>query len=169
MDNLFAMETESAGMQVLESSFIIATSKNIETIKSRQEFLLQRIEDLKEKQRNSQYSACVQLITENYKAMYSNRPLQDYQLSILSNPNGFDISKFYSDSLLNAMKRYCTEQTEEISAMKKETAKLKRSAKVLEVIGVAKNELKSKCSTASAYSTSLAEMINLESGFNKVT
>ena len=167
MDNFFTIEMQSAGMQVLESSYIIATSKNIETIKSRHEFLLERIARLKQGQSNSQYSACVQLTTEHYKTMYYDRPLQDYQLTILSNPNGFDLNNFYCNSLVNAMKRFCGEQTAEINAMKKETAKAKRAAKVLETIKTTKKELQIKCSTASSYSTALAELENLENTFNK--
>jgi hypothetical protein len=130
MDSIYSMQMQSAGMQVLESSYIIATSKNIDTIKSRYEFLIERTLSLKEGQNNPQYSSCVQLVTDRYKELYYDRPLQDYQLSILSNPNSFDISNFYCNSLVNTIKRFCTEQTEEINAMKKETAKVKRSAKV---------------------------------------
>lgn len=167
MDNFFVIEMQSAGMQVLESSYIIATSKNIETIKSRHEFLLERIASLKQGQSNPQYSAGVQLATEHYKTMYYDRPLQDYQLTILSNPNGFDLNNFYCNSLVNAMKRFCGEQTTEINAMKKETAKSKRAAKAFETIKTTKYELQIKCSTASSYSTALTELENLESIFNK--
>jgi hypothetical protein len=120
---LFFIEMQSAGMHVLESSYIIATSKNIDTIKSRYEFLLERTVSLKEGQSNPQYSSCVQLATDRYQKLYYDRPLQDYQLSILSNPNGFEISKFYCNSLVNAMKRFCAEQTEEINAMKRKQQK----------------------------------------------
>ena len=167
MDNFFAIEMQSAGIQVLESSYIIATSKNIETIKSRHDFLLQRVAALRQGQSNSQYSACVQLTTDHYKSMYYDRPLQDYQLAILSNPNSFDLNNFYCNSLVNAMKRFCGEQTEEISAMKKETAKTKRAAKVLETLTTTKNELQTKCSTAASYPAALSELENLIITFNK--
>ena len=167
MDNFFAIEMQSAGIQVLESSYIIGTSKNIETIKSRHDFLLQRLASLKQGQSNSQYSACVNLTTEHYKTMYYDRPLQDYQLAILSNPNGFDTNNFYCNSLVNAMKRFCGEQAEEINAMKKETAKAKRAAKVLETIMTTQTELQTKCSTASSFSTALTELQNLQITFNK--
>jgi len=165
MDNFFAIEMQSAGIQVLESSYIIGTSKNIETIKSRHDFLLQRLQSLKQGQSNSQYSACVGLTTEHYKTMYYDRPLQDYQLAIVSNPNGFDTNNFYCNSLVNAMKRFCAEQSEEINAMKKETAKAKRADKVLATIGIAKTELHAKCSTAVGYPTALTELENLETTF----
>lgn len=167
MDNLFLIEIQSAGMQVLESSYIIASSKNIDTIISRRDFLLERTSSLKQGQSNPQYLSCVQLATERYKELYYDRPLQDYQLAILSNPNIFDLNNFYCSSLVNAMKRFCIEQVGEINGMKKEGAKLKRTAKTLEIIRKAKNELQIKCSTASSYSMALAEMEQLESTFNK--
>jgi len=166
MDNFFAIEMQSAGIQVLESSYIIATSKNIETIKSRHDFLLQRLQSLKQGQSNSLYSACVNLTTEHYKTMYYDRPLQDYQLAILANPNRFDMNNFYCNSLVSSMKRFCEEQTEEINAMKKETAKVKRATKVLETIKTTKTELQAKCSTASSYSTALTELETLEATLN---
>lgn len=167
MDNFFLIEMQSAGMQVLESSYIIASSKNIDTIISRYAFLLERTTSLKQGQHNSLYSSCVQLATDRYKELYYDRPLQDYQLSILSNPTGFDMGSFYCNSLVNAMKRFCGEQKEEINAMKKENAKTKRSAKVLETISKTKTELQTKCSAATSYSTALDELDNLETNFNK--
>jgi hypothetical protein len=168
MENFFVIEMQSTGIQVLESFFIIATSKKIETIISRHDFLLQRLQILKKGQSNPQYSPCAKLTAEHYKMMYYDRPLQDYQLAVLSNPNGFDLSNFYCSSLVNAMKRFCGEQTKEISDMKKETAKIKRAAKVLETIKTTKTELQAKCSSASSYSTALIELENLETPY-KIT
>jgi hypothetical protein len=62
---------------------------------NRYDFLLQRLQNLKQGQSNPQSSACVNLATKHYKTMYYNRPLQDYQLAILTNPNSFDTMSFY--------------------------------------------------------------------------
>lgn len=124
----------------METVYILATSKNIDTIKSRHEFLLATIDTFKQGQSNSQYSAYIQQAVDNYKKAYYDRPPQEYQLAILSNSNSFDLHNFYCNSLVNAMKRFCGEQTEEINAMKKETAKTKRAGKVLETIKTTKNE-----------------------------
>ena len=167
MDSFFSIEMQSAGTQVLESAYILATSKNIETIKGRYAFLLERIASLRQGQSNSQYSSCVQSTIENYKRMYYDRPLQDYQLAALSNPNSFDTANFYCASLANAMKRFCDEQAVEISEMKKETAKTKRAVKVSETIKIAKAELQAKCGTANSYPSALKELEILENTFNK--
>ena len=167
MDDIFSSQMQSIGIQVLESSYIIASSKNIDTIISRYEFLLVRTATLKQEQNNPAYSSCAQLVTDRYKELYYDRPLQDYQLSILSNPTGFDIGGFYCNSIVNAMKRFCGEQIEDINGMKKENAKIKRSAKVLETISKTKTELQTKCSAVTSYSTALNELNNLETTFNK--
>ncbi|MFC2093844.1 hypothetical protein ACFLSV_08085 [Bacteroidota bacterium] len=151
----------------METLYIIGTSKNIETIKSRYNFLLTIIDTLKHGQNNPQYSTYIQMALDRYKTMYNDRPPKDYQLAILSNPNSFDLNNFYCNSLVSTMKRFCGEQAKEINKMKRETAKVKRSAKVLETIRISKNELQTKCSTTSSYSTALAELEKLESTLNK--
>ncbi len=183
MDNFYSMDIQRAGMQALETAYIIATSKNIETIKSRYSFLLtvsempqeqfvtinpilSVLDTLKKGQSNPDYTTYIQMACESYTASYYDRPLQDYQLNLVSNPNSFDLNNFYCNSLVNAMKRFCGEQKEEINAMKKEAAKAKRAAKVLDTISTTKTELQSKCSTAPSYSNALSELQNLETNFN---
>src|SRR2546428_4942879 len=107
------LEMQSAGVQVLESCYIIATSKNIDTIKGRYAFLLQRISNLKNGQGSSQYPSFTQLMRQQYESMYFDRPLRNYQLAIISNPNGFDLNDFYCNSILSAMQRFCADQVEE--------------------------------------------------------
>ena len=135
MDDFFAMDIRRAGIQVMETVYIIGTSKNIETIKSRHDFLLTIIDTLKQGQNNSQYSVYIQAAIDYYKSLYYDRPPQDYQLAILSNPNDFDLNDFYRKALVNAMKRFCGEQENEINALKKENAKVKRKAKIIEAVG----------------------------------
>lgn len=168
MDSLFEIEIQSAGMQVLESSYIIATSKNMETIKSRFDFLSKRIESLKLAQNNSQYLTSIQLPTENYQALYHDRPIQEYQYMILTNPQGFELIDFYCRSLLNGMKRFCEEQRQEINEMKKNAAKIKRTLKVLETISTIKREVHIRCATALSFTIVLAELEYLENTFNKI-
>ncbi len=151
----------------METVYIIGTSKNIDTIKSRHNFLLTIIGTLKQGQSNSQYSTYIQMSLDYYKTVYYDRAPQDYQLAILSNPNNFDLNEFYCNSLVTAIKRFCGEQIEEIKSLKKETAKAKRITKVTETIKSAKNELQTKCSTASSYSTALAELEKLDCRLRK--
>lgn len=163
MDTFFAMDVQRAVIQTMESLYILATSKNIETIKGRHEFLLTVIPTLKSAKNSSQYSSLIQSALGQFKTMYPTSVPQEYQLSVLSNPETFDINEFYCSSLVNAIKRFCEKQSEEINALKKETAKSKRVAKVNETIRLAQNELHSKCSSAPSYSTAIAELERLVS------
>ena len=162
MDNFFTIDIESAGKQVLETVHIIGTSKNIETIKSRYEFLLHRIATLKQGQSNPLYLACIQRSINTYKIMYYDKALQDYQLAILSKPNDFNLTEFYCNALVNATRKFLAEETEEINTMKRESAKAKRKTKVIEVIKSAKEELQNKCSSALSYSKALTEFEKLD-------
>lgn len=150
----------------MDTVYIICTSKNIETIKSRHDFLLTIIDTLKQGQNNPQYSVYIQVAIDSYKSLYYDRPPQDYQLAILSNPNDFDLNDFYCKALVNAMKRFCGEQENEINTLKKENAKAKRKAKVIEAIKSTQAELQSKCSRSSFYDQSISELEKLETTFH---
>lgn len=161
MDTFFAMDTQRAVIQTMESLYILATSKNIETIKGRYEFLLTLIPTLKSAKNNSQYSIVIQSAFGQFKTMYPTSVPQEYQLSVIHNPETFDINEFYCSSLVNATKRYYEKQLEEINALKKETAKTKRVAKVIDTIKLVQNELQLKCSASDSYSTANVELENL--------
>ena len=132
MDTFIAMDIQRAAIQAMESLYILATSKNLETVKSRYKFLLDVIPTLKSGQNNSQYSTFIQSALSQFKTMYPASVPQDYQLSLLSNPVAFDIIEFYCGSLVNTVKRFYDKQSEEISSLKKESAKTKRIAKVID-------------------------------------
>lgn len=169
MDNIYEMDIQRAGLQVLETAYIIGTSKNIDTIKSRYLFLVDKLEVLKKGQINSQYITYSQSSLESYKRAYFDKVVQDYQHALLYNPNEFNLTEFYCNSLGNAMKRYCLDEIEEISSMKRESAKVKRKAKAIDVLKSAKGELKNKCSSASSYSITLIELEKLVDLFDKST
>ena len=161
MDTFIALDTPRAIVQTMESLYILATSKNIETIKGRYDFLLTLIPRLKYAKNNSQYSNIIQSAFEQYKTMYPTIVPREYQLSVINNPETFDINEFYCSSLVNATKRYYEKQLEEINALKKETAKTKRVAKVFDIIKLVNDELQLKCSASESYPTAKAELEKL--------
>jgi hypothetical protein len=173
MDTFFAMDIQRAAIQAAESLYIIATSKNLETIKGRYSFLLtipagadkSVLGTLKRGQSNPQYSADIQTAIDQYKAIHPNAVLQDYQFAVLSDPNTFDVNEFYCSSLVNAIKRFCEKESEEIDALKKIAAKAKRISKVVDTIKSTQNELETKCSSASSYPIALAEFKKLTAAF----
>ena len=98
--------------------------------------------------------------------MYYDQSPQDYQLAILSNPSDFDLNDFYCKALIDAMKKFCGDQENEINALKKENAKAKRKAKVIETLKSTQAELQIKCSTSSFYDQSISELEKLETTFH---
>lgn len=162
MDNIFAMQIQATGIQALESAYIIGTSKNIDVIMRRYLLLLEKIEVLKQGHSSSQYTPAIQMALDSYKRLYYDRTLQDYQASILSKPNNFNLTEFYCTSLVDATKRFHTAENEEINAMKRENTKAKRKAKVIEGIQLAIEELQNKCSSASSFSKASIELENLK-------
>jgi predicted transcriptional regulator len=104
---------------------------------------------------------------EQFKLKRPASELQDYQLAVLSNPDTFDLNDFYSNSLLNAVKKYCERQSAQIKVLKKEAAKAKRISKVIKNIKSAQYELETKCSTASSFPSALTELKELADTFSE--
>jgi hypothetical protein len=163
MENYFSMSIQGVGLQVLETVHIIAATKNFDTIKSRYELLLERIDTLKVAETNRLYSADINTSIETYKSMYYDRPLQDVELSAILKPNDFDIQGFYCEALVNCSKRFVEEQTNEISKLKSENAKTKRRAKIIEKINLAKAELQNNCSSKPFYLSALNFLETIQS------
>jgi len=166
MDNYFSMSIQGVGLQVLETVHIIATTKNFDTIKGRYELLLERIDTLRNAESNRLYSADINTSIETYKSMYYDRPLQDMELSVILKPNNFDVQSFYCEALVNCIKRFVEEQTNEISGLKSENAKTKRRTKVTEKVNFSKVELQNKCSSTPSYLSALNSLIALQSTLN---
>jgi|ERR1035437_853965 hypothetical protein len=160
MDNYFSVQ--GVGLTVLETVHIISTTKNFIVIKGRYELLLERIDTLRKAENNRQYSADINASVDRYKSLYYDRPLQDFEISAILKPNDFDVQNFYCEALVSCIKRFAEEETNEINLLKRENAKVKRRAKVVENIRLAKEELQNKCSSASSYLTALNHIEKLE-------
>lgn len=162
------MDVQRAAIQTMETLYIIATSKNIGTIRGRYDFLLTVIPTLKSAKSNTQYSTIIKMALDQFNTMYPTSAPQDYQLAALSNPNTFDVNDFYSNSLVNAIKRFCEKQTEEIKALKKESIIAKRISRVIEIIKSTQYELETKCSSALSFPTALDEFKKLADTFAEI-
>lgn len=165
MDSFFAMDVQRAVIQTMETLYILATSKNIDTIKSRYEFLLTVVPTLKSAKTNPNYTTLIQAALDQFKTIYPASVPQEYQLAVLSNPDTFDANEFYCTSLVKAIKRFCEKQSDEIKALKKEAARAKRVSKVIDTIKSTQGELEAQCSSAPSFSTALAEFKTLATSF----
>ncbi len=154
---------QRTGLQVLETIHIIGTSKAIDTIKGRYDFLLQIIGTLQKGQSHSRYLSDIQKSIDTYKSMYYDRIPQDYELALLLNPAEFDLTDFYCKSLFAAFKRNFEEHTEEIKLLKREDAKVRRKEKIKELIKFTKDELNNKCSSSASFVTVMSELEIIES------
>lgn len=168
METFFTMDVQRAAIQTMETLYIIATSKNIDTIRGRHDFLLTVIPTLKSAKSNSQYSTIIKMALDQFKTIYPASVPQDYQLAVLSNPDTFDVNDFYSNSLANAIKRFCEKQSEEIKALKKEGTRAKRISKVIETIKSTQYELETKCSSALSFPTALDKFKKLADTFAEI-
>jgi hypothetical protein len=165
MDSFFAMDVQRAAIQTMETLYILATSKNIDTIKSRYDFLLTVIPTLKSAKNDPHYAILIKGALDQFKSMYPAGTPQNYQLAVLNNPDSFDPNEFYCNSLVHAIKRFCDKQTEEIKALKKEAARTKRISKVIDTIKTTQSELEAKCSSAQSFHTALSEIKTLSTSF----
>lgn len=166
MDNYFSMSIQGVGLQVLETVHVIATTKHFDTLKSRYELLLERLNTLRNAENNRLYSADINTSIETYKSKYYDRPLQDIEFSVVLKPNNFDVQSFYCEALVSCIKRFVEEQTIEISGMKSENAKTKRRAKVLDKLKLSKDELQNKCASASSYSSAINSLETIQATLN---
>jgi hypothetical protein len=154
---------QGAGLQVLETIQIVGTSKAIDTIKVRYDFLLQLVGILQKGKSDSRYLSDIQKSIETYKSMYIDRVPQDNALALLLKPAEFDLTDFYCKSIFAAFKRTFEENAEEIKLLKREDAKIRRQEKVKEIIKFAKDELNNRCSNALSFTYIMAELEKIES------
>lgn len=166
MDTFLAMDVPRAAIQTMESLYILATSKNISTIKGRYDFILTVIPTLKSAKNNSRYSIFIKTALEQFKAMYPASEPEEYQLAALSTPDTFDINEFYCNSLVDGVKRFYEKQVEEINNLKRELAKNKRITKAIETIQLAQNELQLNCSFTTSYFVAKEEIERIELSLN---
>jgi hypothetical protein len=167
MDAFFVMDIQGAAIQAMETLYIIATSRNINTIIGRHDFLLLVLPRLQSAKTNEHYLEVIRSPLEQFKRMHPASEPQDYQLAVLSNPETFDVTEFYCNSLVSAIKRFCEKESEEINALKKEAAKAKRTSKIIDTIRLGKAELQNRCSSASYYPTALVEFKALSARFGE--
>lgn len=154
---------QRTGLQVLETIHIIGTSKAVDTIKGRYDFLLQIIGTLQKEQSNSRYLSDIQKSIDTYKSMYYDRVPHDYELALLLKPAEFNLTDFYCKSLFAAFKRSFEEHSEEIKLLKREDATIRRKEKIKEIIKFTKDELNSKCSRALSFVTVMTELEKIAS------
>jgi hypothetical protein len=158
MDNISSMTIQSISIQFLETLYILSSSKNIETIQSRIEFLEDVTDRLKNLSYNPDYQYLTQIATDDYKLRYFNRIPDESDLSRLLSPHSFDLEAYCIISLINGLKRYFEEQLEEIEYLKSSSSKEKRISRVIHNILSVKNYLQMKFCESKSYEAGIEEI-----------
>jgi len=131
--------------QALESIEIIETTKNIDTLESRYNFLQQLFQELKIASYTPRYANDVQTALDQYKQMYYDKTPTKTQLVGLLKPIEFDMDTFYCSSIYNCFIRHYETQINEISLLKTEKGKKGRYGKLYESVLKSKELIYNEC------------------------
>lgn len=139
------------GIQAMESAYIVATSKTVDTVVSRFDFLSELYLGLVTQSTTPSYSLHVQQAIDQFKAVRYNTIPESYQMQLVIDPRSFDLPEFYALSLEGVAKRTIESHLAAIQTLKKEDAKQRRMAKIAEDLRQCFAELDKKCRGAGSY------------------
>ncbi len=121
------------GLQMLESINIISNTKNIDTSKGRFEFIKKMYDEFIKASFNRRYITDIQRSIDEYKRMYYDRVINDFELQLVIKPNFDNLHNFYSQCIFNTFIKYSEEQKQQIGKLKRENAKNNRREKIIEI------------------------------------
>lgn len=131
--NYLPIQIQRQGIQLLESIYLLNTTKNIDTLKGRFEFIIQIYDEFIKASYNKRYSLDIQKAIDEYKSMYYDRIIKDFEIGLVLKPNLDELTDYYSVCIFNCFNLFVVEQEKQISELKKEEAKFKRREKIIEV------------------------------------
>ncbi|MEX0966678.1 MAG: TM2 domain-containing protein [Bacteroidia bacterium] len=131
--NYVPMQIQRQGIQLLESINILNTTKSIDTLIGRYEFISNMYDNFVKASYNKRYISDIQVAIDQYKSMYYDRILKDYELQLLVQPEHEKLTDYYSDCLFNCFNGFYKEQKEQIETLKRDDAKQRRKEKIIEV------------------------------------
>ncbi len=131
--NYVPMQIQRQGIQLLESINILNTTKNLDTLIGRYDFIIKMYDDFVKASHNKRYISDIQIAIDQYKTMYYDRVLKDFELKLLVKPDHKDLCDYYSECLFNCFNGFYKEQIEQIETLKKDDAKQRRKEKIIEI------------------------------------
>ena len=131
--NYIPMQVQRQGIQLLESINILNSTKNLDTLIGRYDFITKMYDDFVKASHNKRYISDVQLAIDQYKTLYYDRILKDFELKLLVQPDHENLKKYYTECLFNCFNGFYKEQIEQIETLKKDDAKQRRKEKIIEV------------------------------------
>ena len=131
--NYQPFQIQRQGTQLLESLNILHTTKNIDTLKSRYEFIRKMYDDLIKASYKKRYISDIQVAVDEYKTMYYDKIINDFELELLVKPENENLTNYYSECLYNCFNQFVEEQEYQIENLKREDAKKRRKGKIISV------------------------------------
>lgn len=150
--------TRSA-VQAMESSYIVATSRTLDTVISRYEFLSSIHRGLVQDSRLDGYSLHIQRAIDQFKAIRYNTIPESYQMQLVIEPSLFDLREFYTLALEGVMRRSTAAQLAEIGRLKKAAAKQRRMGKIMQDLQTSLRELDKHCQGARSYESVRKQLV----------
>lgn len=132
------------GVQILESLHILATTKNIDTLKGRFEFIDKQYVDFVKASSHKRFVSDIQHSIDEYKATYYERIPDEYEINLLIKPSIENLITFYIECIFYCFKRFLVDQEKQIESLKRQEAKDRRIKKILTVAKEAKTEMINK-------------------------
>ncbi|MEE9364850.1 MAG: hypothetical protein V3U92_19795 [Cellulophaga sp.] len=131
--NYQPFQIQRQGIQLLESLNILHTTKNIDTLKSRYEFIQKMYDDFIKASYKKRYISDIQVAVDEYKTMYYDKIINDFELKLLVKPENENLTDYYSECLYNCFNQFVEEQEYQIANLKREDAKKRRKGKIVSV------------------------------------
>jgi ABC-type multidrug transport system fused ATPase/permease subunit len=134
--------------QTLETIEIIETTKNLDTLISRYDFLNKVYVEVKFASIYPNYVPDFQIALDNYKQMYYDKIPSQTQLTAIVKPNDFDMKTFYSEAIYNCFIRNYEFQIQQIELLKTENGKKGRYIKLQENASTSVDLILKNCADA---------------------
>jgi TM2 domain-containing membrane protein YozV len=127
------MQIQRQGVQLLECINILNSTKSLDTVVGRYVFISKIYDDFIKSSHNKRYISDIQVAIDQYKSMYYDRMLKDYELQLLVQPDHENLTDYYSDCLFSCFNGFYKEQIHQIENLKRDDAKQRRKEKVVEI------------------------------------
>ncbi len=128
------MQIQSRGVQLLESLEIMATTKNLDTLQGRMDFVLDFYSSLitlaSFKQR---FFNEAQVAIDTYKERYYDKVLKVAQVSLLITPSMDDLKAYFANCIVICYGEFVKVQAEEMSRLKRQSAIEKRKENIIDI------------------------------------
>lgn len=131
--NYDPIQIQRQGIQLLESINILNSTKNHDTLIGRYDFIIKIYDDFVKASYNKRYIADIQLAIDQYKTMYYDKTLNEYELQLLIKPNTGNLKLYYCECIFNCFNGFYKEQIDQLENLKKEDAKQRRKDKIIEI------------------------------------